>query len=245
MPCLVALPCREVYVAEGVAQMTVLSVRHEPVFIVLEKLLEVESLHHLLSLLLEDDAQIVRLGIVHTFIVYLLKLVKLLAQSLKLGSFLLVGNLRQLTQVGILRVQGEDADAGVRVGVSPSVGRCGVVDRQHLQHLLLGFSHPVNHHLQVAEISHAEASFGAQGEHGNESAGKFSVADFEESLIHVVDTCFSLLQFRYFNLSVEASFPEHVTIIGGGNELQFSNFLFESLYVQICHPFVVVVLIHL
>ena len=101
--------------------MTILSVGHEPVFVFFYEHLEVFALHHSLAFLLEYYSQIVCLGIVNPLIVNLFQLVKFLAQSLHLASLLLVLYLRQLSEVGKLRVQGEDADGRVGVRVSPGV----------------------------------------------------------------------------------------------------------------------------
>ena len=38
------------------------------------------------------------------------------------------------------------------------MGDIGIIDGQNLQHTLTGLVGPVNHHLQVAEVSYAKAA---------------------------------------------------------------------------------------
>ena len=95
-------------VAEG-------GVRHEPLLVGLEELCKRAPLHHCLALFGIEFAQIGQLGVVHPFVVNLRQGVELGAQLLIVLAPCLVGERRQLPQVGVLRVQGIDAYAVVRV----------------------------------------------------------------------------------------------------------------------------------
>ena len=158
----VAGPCLEVGGAVGVAQIAVLCVRHEPVFVVGEEVFECRRLHGAVGTLAEYRVQILVLGAVHTLVVNLWQCVQFLAQVFHAAAFRLVVDWRELPQVGILRVKGEDAYAGIGVTVGPCVCGRGVVYGQYLQDPLPGFGYPVHHALQIAEVSHAETALGAQ-----------------------------------------------------------------------------------
>ena len=76
----------------------------------LEPLLIFLGCENLLAFQLKNEMQVFVLGIVHAFVIYLRKGIEFLSQSLKLGSLLCVLQRRELTEVGILRMKGEDAD---------------------------------------------------------------------------------------------------------------------------------------
>ena len=93
---------------------------------------------------------------------------------------------RQLAQVGILRMQGKDADAAIGIAVGPGVGHGGVVDGQYLEHALARRGHQVGHGHEVAEVAHSETAIGTQGEHRDERAGHALVAQRVEGLVQLV-----------------------------------------------------------
>ena len=115
-------PLAEVCRAIFVAQIAILSVRHQPRFCLLKECLKLGRSHHSLAFLLIYYAQIFVLGVVHALIVNLRQGVEFLAQGLKPFAFGLVGNRRQGVEVGILRMQREDAYAAVGIRVGPCVG---------------------------------------------------------------------------------------------------------------------------
>ena len=213
--------------------------------VLLHELLESVCLHCLFAFLLEYDAQVFRLCVVHALVVNLFQRIEFFAQRLVVLGFLLVLDGRQLPQVGKLWMQGEDADCRIRIGVGPCVCGRGVVDRQDLQHLLVGLSNPVYHHLQVAEVAHSEASLRAQREHGNQGSGELRVINLEERLVHLVYAYLALFHLRQRQLPVEAGLPQSVALVIGGDEFQFGLFpVPECLPVEVGNPFVVVVFIH-
>ena len=154
-------PLLEFCRAVEVAIMTVGSVGHQPLLVLLEERLEGGSLHRLCTLLGIDRAQIVHLRLVHPFVVDLRQGVEFFLQLLEFGVCGLVLDLRQLAQIRILRMQGVDADRVVGVGVLPRMGDVRIVDGQHLQHTLLGLGTPVDHQLQVTEVTHTETALAA------------------------------------------------------------------------------------
>ncbi len=79
VPLLVSIPFSEVHASVFVAEVAVLSIRHEPVFILLQELFKVERLQYLFAFLFKNDAQIFRLCIVHPFVVNLFQSIKLFA----------------------------------------------------------------------------------------------------------------------------------------------------------------------
>ncbi len=225
--------------------MAILCVGHQPVSTFFQERLEASRLQHLATLLFKDNAQILYFSVVHTLIVNLGQLVQLFTQRLKGGSLLFVGHGRQLAQVGKLRMNGKDADARIGIRVGPGMGRGGIVDGQHLKHLLVRFSHPVNHHFQVTKVAHAKAATGTQREHGDEGARQLTVANLEEGLIHFLHTHLTISHLRYRECAVITCLPQHIAIIGGGNKFQFGLSLIKGINIHVYHPFVIVVLYHL
>ena len=142
-------------VAEG-------SVGHQPGLVLVEELLEGLALHDVFAFLGIECPQILQLRIVHPLIVDLGQGIQLLSQCLELRLQGLVLQGRQLTEVRVLGMKGIDADGVIWIGVLPGVGHVRIVDRQYLQHPLFGLGTPVNHHLQVAEVTHAETPLTAQ-----------------------------------------------------------------------------------
>ena len=115
VPCLVVRPLCEVGRTVGVAQVAVLGVGHEPLAVVGEELLEAHSGERGLALLGKQFAQEAQLALVHALIVYLGQGVELLAQLLIVALPVLIVQGGQLPQVGILRMQGEDADTAIGI----------------------------------------------------------------------------------------------------------------------------------
>ena len=105
------------------------SVWNQPILVLLKELLECGRLHHLCAFLSVDGSQIVHLSVVHTFIVYLWQGVQCFLQSLIFFAQFLVLQLWQLSQVGILWMQGIDADRVVRIRILPGMGNVGIIDR--------------------------------------------------------------------------------------------------------------------
>ena len=62
-----------------VAQVAILSVGHQPLFVLLEELLVFGRCHHLLALLCEEQFQIGCLGFVNAFVVNLLQRIQFLS----------------------------------------------------------------------------------------------------------------------------------------------------------------------
>ena len=91
-------------------------------------------------------------------------------------------------------MQGIDAYAVVGIAVLPGVCDVGVVDRQHLDKAHIGFCCPVNHQLQVTEVTHAQASLAAQREDGNDNTGTLPLREGESGLLQLVNHCLMTLQ---------------------------------------------------
>ena len=164
-------PCVEVCCVVFVAQNTESSIGNQPVFVFPVKVLVLLALHHLFAFFAEGEAEIVTLGLVHTFVVNLGQCVKLAEGFL---VFLLLGGVGKrayLAQIDEHRVEGIDRDGLVGVGVYPTSRHGGVVDGQNLQGALTGLYGPVNHFLQVAEVADTLAAFGTEREYGHSSAG--------------------------------------------------------------------------
>ena len=205
---LVIGPLRERGGAVHIAVVTEGGVRHEPVLVLLEEGLKGLGLHHLTALLGEELAQIGELGIVHALVVDLWQGVELFLQGFVVGLALLVLQRRQLSEVGVLRMQRVDADRVVRIAVLPGVGHVRIVDGQHLQHALAGLGTPVDHLLQIAEVAHSEAAFTAQREDGDDGTCTLPRIDGEESLRQLVDDHLALLELRDGHRAVHSCLPK-------------------------------------
>src|SRR3712207_4547704 len=117
VPCRLDEPAAEIGRAMHVTQVTVLRIRNQPLLRFLEEGLESSSLHHLLTFLSEELFQVSGLGIVDLLVVDLLQSVELLAQSLEVIALLGVLQSGQPGQINVLRMEREDTDATVRIGV--------------------------------------------------------------------------------------------------------------------------------
>ena len=171
IPSIVVSPLREISRAILVAQVRILSVRHKPLFCLLKERLELGTRHHLFTFLMEDLVQIVDFEIVYLLIINLRKSIQLLSRLLSLGTLLGILQLRQRMEVGILRMDGEDADAAIWIRIGPSMGDGGVVDRQKLQNLLSSLCHQVDHTLEVTEVTDACALLASEREDRHECTG--------------------------------------------------------------------------
>ena len=132
---------------------------HEPLLIIGKEALEVGLLCECSLFLCEYLTQVFHLRFVHSFIVYLRQGIKFFLQCGIMFATSFVFQFRELSQVSILWMECIDAYAVVWIGVGPGMGDVCVVDGQNLQHTLFSVCHPVNHHLQVSEVAHAETAF--------------------------------------------------------------------------------------
>ena len=67
------------------------------------------------AFLFEKEMQILVLGIVHALVVDLRKDVEFFSEFFKLCGFLPVLQRRKLSEIGILRMKGKDADSGIGI----------------------------------------------------------------------------------------------------------------------------------
>ena len=137
-------------------------VRNQPQFSILEESLVFGCLHHLFTFLIEDLAQVIYLEIIYFLVIYLIQCVQLSTCLLSLSTSLGILQLRESMEVGILRMNSEDADAAVWITVGPCMGDGGIIDRKELEHLLTGRSHKINHGLQVTEVTNTGTLTGTQ-----------------------------------------------------------------------------------
>ena len=131
-------PLSEVSGAILVTQVRILCVRHEPLFCFLNESLEIGSCHHFFTILCKYQLQIFLLKLIHLLIIYLMQGIEFLAGLLSLLASLLVLQCRQGIQIGIHRMDSEDADAAVWVAVRPGMSDGGIIDWQKLKNLLTG-----------------------------------------------------------------------------------------------------------
>ena len=217
---------------------------HKPLLIGGEESLELGALQYPRTFLCEYLMQIFSLGVVHALIVNLWQGIQLTAQSLVVVSALLIGKLRQLTQVGVLRMQCVDAYAVIRIGVGPCVGDVGVVYGQKLQHALTGLHHPVNHKSQVAEVTHAKRAFTAQREHRDYGAGSLPVAYRQECLVEMVHNHVAVLHGRNVDITVGGCLPQQCVIVAYSHKLKLYMVLLQRISIDVCHPLIGLLLGH-
>ena len=181
----------------------------QPLAVVIDELLIGSTTFDGGTLLLEDSLQITHLGLHHAFIVYLWQGIQFLAQRfvLRFQSLILQG--WQLTQIGILRMQGIDADRVVGIRVLPGMSDSSIVDRQYLQHVLTRLGTPVYNHPQVAEVSYAEAPLTTQREDGNHSTSTLPQRDTEPRLLHLDDHHLANLHIGFHQYAILAILPDN------------------------------------
>ena len=237
-------PLREVGSTIGITQVAILCIRNEPLLGFLEECLELSRSQHILPFLVEDDVQILRLGIVDTLVVDLRQSVEFLTESLKLLALSLIGNRRQLSQVGVLRVESEDRDTAVRIAVGPCMCNRRVVDRQNLQHALMSLCDEVDHLLQIAEVAHAEAVLAPQREHRHLRSGKLQRIDIESCLRQAIDNDIAVLDVNKVDDTVVACLPQRLIVepLVTDEELELNLFRVEGIGVEVDNPLVIVVL---
>ena len=145
-----------------------------------------------------------------------------------------------------LRVQREDADAAIGIAVGPGVGGRRVVDRQDLQHPLMGGYHEVYHHAEVAEVADTEAPLRTEREHRYQRSGQLLVGEREEGLREVVTHQLALVHPRQVDGAVQAVLPHggRLALFAEGHELELQPALGIVVGIKVHHPFIVVVLRH-
>ena len=162
---LVFRPLAEIRCAIQISEVREGSVREQPVFVVLEEFLEFGRCQYLLAGLLEHQADVFTLGVVHRFIVDLCQGIQFQTLFFESGGSFLVLHLAQLAQVDVHRVESVDGDTIIRIGVYPRVGDGSIVNRENLDGLLVCLFCPVHQLLQVAEVAHTEATFATEREY--------------------------------------------------------------------------------
>ena len=115
VPCVMVGPLGVVGRSIQVAQVAILGVRHQPLFVLLEEFLVFGRGHDLLPLLGEEQFQISRLGFVHAFIVNLCQGIQFLSQLFETFPFLGVSKGGKVLQTDILGMEGKDADSGIGI----------------------------------------------------------------------------------------------------------------------------------
>ncbi len=246
IPDAVVGPLREVGCAVLVAKRAELGVRHEPVLVLLEELAVGVGAKRLGAFLFVKRLEVGELSVVDALVVNLRQGIELTALLLELLPQFGVLQFGQCAEVGILRMEGEDADAAIGIGVGPSVGGGGVVDGQHLQHMLTSEGDVVDEALHVAEVAHAERVFAAQGENRHKGAGHAGVVDGEESLVEVVDHHFAAVEDGQLDGAVVAALPDDIlaVVVADGHELKLHHAVGEHVGVKVDDPFVVAMLRH-
>ena len=134
------------------------------------------------TLLLIDEMQVIHLGLEHALIVNLRQGIQFLTQLFEPVSFLLVFYLWQLSEVTILRMQSIDTDTIVRIGILPHTRHIRIGNGQNLKNTLFGLVTPVNHQLQIAKVTNAEATSRTERKYRNDGTSTFPRIDGEEGL---------------------------------------------------------------
>src|SRR5574344_253992 len=174
-------PFRECRCTIFVSIETVGSIRHEPLLVGAEERFERLSFHHRCTILHEKVGEVCPFDAVHSLIINLRQSVKFFLQLGILVYQFLVFQLRQRRKVGILWMQGINADAVIRIRICPRMRYSGVVYRQKLKNTLTCHGHPVYHLLQITEITHAETCLTSYREQWYDSACALPLINWERS----------------------------------------------------------------
>ena len=93
----------------------------------------------------------------------------------------------EIIEAQVKRVQGEDADRRIRIGIHPVVCGSGVIDRQDLDEFQTDPARPVGQRLEVREFAHPQAAVAAQGKNRNGHPGRPIESGRFPAVIFVVD----------------------------------------------------------
>ena len=156
-------PEAEVRRAVFIALTAEVGVGFEPVRLFCTKFLKAFLAHHAAANLVEQVVEETAFELHHRLVVHRRLCVE--PQAALRVSGIGFGVL-PFARVYIYRMQGEDRDAVVRIGVAPSAARCGVVDGQELHGLHAGRGGPKHKRAQVAKVADAETARRAQREYG-------------------------------------------------------------------------------
>ena len=159
VPRSMSFPLREIRRTVRVAQITVLSIRHQPLTGLCKEVFKRFRGKDSIPFLFEDYPQIAQLCCDDSLIVYLQQCVQFLSQRFQLLFNLFVSHFWQLSEISIKRMECENRNATVWITVRPLVSLRGIVDGQDLQHALARQRNPIYHLSQVTEIAYAKTRF--------------------------------------------------------------------------------------
>ena len=158
-----------------IAQRAPHGVGTQPVAVALCKAAVFLALERSGTILGENLAQVFNFGTYDSLIVDGVKCIEMASEHSVMISTLLVGEHADSLRTQKHRMQGEDRVGAIGIGVDPCAGLYGVVDGEHLQHLLPGQHTPVYHLLDIQEIADAEVLLRADGEYRDGGAGGLPV----------------------------------------------------------------------
>ena len=144
-----------------------------------------------------------------------------------------------------MRMEGIDADTVVGIAILPGTRHIGIGDRQHLKDTLFGLGTPVDHHLQIAEVTHAEATLTTEREDGNHRTCRLPRVNGEIGLRQFIDHHLAEFDFGQINRTVHTVLPEwcHIHLLIEGHELKLKG-LRQLVGIETDDPFVGLVFCH-
>ena len=214
-------PCVKVCSVVFVAQDTESGIGNQPVFVLFVEVLVLLGLHHFFAFFAEGKAEVVALGLVHTFVVNLAQSVELPEGLLIFLLFGGVGKGAYLAQVDKHGVESIDGNGLVGVGVYPASCHSGVVDGQNLQRALTGLYGPVNHLLQIAKVAYTLAAFSTKREYGHCCAGNLLQSRGQIKFAFGSIVVYMLVELRNIEATVFAFLPFHDGTLAGVDSHEF------------------------
>ena len=131
-----------------------------------------------LECLVECLVEEFELCIVDSLVINVLKSVELSLESLEFLVYLHACR----REVKELRMESECRVRVVWIRILPSVEHCSVVDRKKLENALACRCSPVNHLLEIVELTYSEVILAAEREHRNRCTGTLPVSAAEANL---------------------------------------------------------------
>ena len=143
-------------------------------------------------------------------------------------------------------MEGIDTYTVVGIAVLPSVCDIRIVDRQDLDDPLRGLVGPVDHHLQVAEVTDTETTLASQREHRNHRTGTLPRIDREVGLWQFINQHLVAAKLYQLYAAILSLFPDggDIRIIILYDELELKTVGRQEGGIKTDYPLVILMLCH-
>ncbi len=180
----------------------------------------------LFGVILIEQSQVLRLRCGYAFVIDLWKFVEFAPKTVELRLTLFVAQFSDFGRTDIERMQSERRVGVVGIGILPSSGHSGIIDRQNLYDVLSAPLAPVGKQAQVGELADTETLFRAQRKYRNGNA-RTTPHDIVAQSRARYDSHGVAIRIHGRQSAVIARFPTHdVAAVIENNELILSHALY-------------------